>query len=352
MRNGLIVLLVIFASLWGCRKRTVGEALSLEQGSCVKGLAALLLVLVHIGNSLSYPGFYSYLSSFGYLLVAVFFFYSGYGITKKSVSDPRYFTKRIPNRIIYLIKMVVVTEFIYYAVETIVMRKQFTAKEFLFALLGVNLLNGAMWYIVALIIIMLCHYFIVNSLHKSENLGGGYTVSAAISVTIYIIISVLRGRAPWEMQSCIAFVLGNAIAENEQKIMRILKKNSTAICNCVIFASSFVAPYIVRYFLRADFSGVRVLFGSIASVAFVCIVLVALSWCEIGNTFIKRIGKISTEIYLSHQLIILLYRFYLPTAFEKSSALMISLTVIITTILVSYLIYGVEKKIKQKVRKL
>lgn len=194
MRNGLIVLLLIFASLWGCRKRTVGEALSLEQGCCIKGLAALLLILVHIGNSLSYPGFYSYLSSFGYLLVAVFFFYSGYGITKKSVSDPRYFTKRIPNRIIYLIKMVVITEFVYYAVETIVMRKQFTAKESLYALLGVNLLNGAMWYIVALIIIMLCHYFIVSFLHKVENLAGGgvYCISGNISHNLHHYFSFAR----------------------------------------------------------------------------------------------------------------------------------------------------------------
>ena len=246
--------------------------------------------------------------------------------------------------------MVVVTEFIYFAVETIVMRKQFTVKEFFLALIGVNLLNGAMWYIVALIIIMLCHYFIVNIIHKAKK-SGGYTLSAAISVSIYIIISALRGRGSWEMQSCIAFVLGNAIAENEQKIVRVLKKKSTAICSCVIFAGSFVAPYVARYLLGSDFTVVRVLFGSMASVAFVCIVLVVLSWCEIGNAFIKLIGKISTEIYLSHQLIILLYRFYLPTAFEKSSALMMSFTVIITTILVSYLIYGVEKRIKRKVRK-
>ena len=87
--------------------------------------------------------------------------------------------------------MVVVTEFIYFAVETIVMRKQFTVKEFFLALIGVNLLNGAMWYIVALIIIMLCHYFIVNIIHKAKK-SGGYTVSAAISVSIYIIISALR----------------------------------------------------------------------------------------------------------------------------------------------------------------
>lgn len=154
------------------------------------------------------------------------------------------------------------------------------------------------------------------------------------------------------MQSCVAFVLGNAIAENEKTIMRILKKNSTAICSCAIFAISFVAPYIVRYFLGVDYSGIRVLFGSIASLSFVCIVLFALSWCEMENSFIKRIGKISTEIYLSHQLIILLYRFYLPKAFEKSSALMMSLAVIITTISVSYLIYGTENIIKRKVRKI
>lgn len=114
MINSIVIILIVVASLWNCRKCVDAQTLSIQQGSCVKGLAALLLIPVHIGNSMQQPGAaYKFMSSVGFLLVAIFFFYSGYGTAKKSIRDPEYFKRKIPKRIIYLIKMMIITETVY-----------------------------------------------------------------------------------------------------------------------------------------------------------------------------------------------------------------------------------------------
>lgn len=52
MINSIVIILIVVASLWNCRKCVDAQTLSIQQGSCVKGLAALLLIPVHIGNSM------------------------------------------------------------------------------------------------------------------------------------------------------------------------------------------------------------------------------------------------------------------------------------------------------------
>ena len=346
MINSIVIILIVVASLWNCRKCVDAQTLSIQQGSCVKGLAALLLIPVHIGNSMQQPGAaYKFMSSVGFLLVAIFFFYSGYGTAKKSIRDPEYFKRKIPKRIIYLIKMMIITETVYLLVESFVMKKKFTMWQVAQALLGIKLLNGAMWYIIAMIIMLICYYPIVMLLHDGKN-NGGYTAAAAISAVIYIVLTAMRKHGAWEMQSCIAFVLGTVVAENENVAKNFLKKKKIAAINIIVLAISFVEPYIIRK-IWEDNIVARVFFGSIASVTFVCVVLFFLSYFEMENSFIRAAGKLSTEIYLSHQLIINLYHFYVPKAFDKTQVVVLSVLIIITTVIISGLVHEIEKKVTE-----
>lgn len=151
--NIVIILILGAIALFGVKKQDSDQTLSIEQSMCIKGIAAIILVLVHIKNALVYPGIYSVFSSAGFLFVAVFFFYSGYGIALKTVADEEYIRKRLPKKIIDLVLMVVSTEIIYLIADILLFHKTYTISQIVLALLGINLLNGAMWYIIALLII-------------------------------------------------------------------------------------------------------------------------------------------------------------------------------------------------------
>ena len=50
--NIVVVLAIILISLYKAEIRQDNNALSLDQGSCIKGIAAVFLILVHIKLSL------------------------------------------------------------------------------------------------------------------------------------------------------------------------------------------------------------------------------------------------------------------------------------------------------------
>ncbi len=98
MANAVIIIFIVGGALYGAKSRVDDDALSLQQGNCLKGVAALLLVLIHINLSLTYTSAYSILSAGGYLFVTIFFFYSGYGIIKKQKGNADYITKKLPKK--------------------------------------------------------------------------------------------------------------------------------------------------------------------------------------------------------------------------------------------------------------
>ena len=136
--NIVIILAIALISLFKVEKRQDDKALSFEQGSCIKGIVAVFLILIHIGNALTNPGSYAILSSIGYLLVAVFFFYSGYGITKKMISNKRYIRKQMPLKVFALFKMIVVTELIYLLVQMIFLNKEYDFLTVIKAVVGIK----------------------------------------------------------------------------------------------------------------------------------------------------------------------------------------------------------------------
>ena len=80
MDNWFVLAAILILCMVGIKPcSNLENGLSIEQSRIIKGLAALILVCVHIGNSLSNDGVFGVLSAGGYLFVSLFFFYSGYG---------------------------------------------------------------------------------------------------------------------------------------------------------------------------------------------------------------------------------------------------------------------------------
>lgn len=291
-------------------------------------------------NALANPGSYAVLSSAGFLFVAVFFFYSGYGITKKAISDKSYIPKRMILKVLALFKMIVITEIIYLLVYMLFLRKEYDFPSVIKAVFGINLLNGAMWYIVALLII-----YSATIVFSVFNRIGGYTFIAVLAVGTYVLISALRGRAPHEMQSCIAYVIGAYYAEDVERKSSEKMRNPLLLLGMLCI--SFAVPYVLRHFW-VDSSVIRVVFGSLSSVFFVRFLILMLEKVKIENGFLVQIGKVSTEIYLSHQLVINIFVFTFPKWFQEKTSIVLSLVIIITVLIISLGINRIEFLIKQR----
>lgn len=311
----IVPVLILILSLFGVKRRPSGDLtfLSLEQGNALKGIAALLLVIVHIRERLVIvPTAYKALAAGGFLLVAIFFFYSGYGITKKGTKDPSYITARLPKRILYLIELILISEGVYYLANVLLFGRTFDFLDMLKCIFGITMLNGAMWTVVAMLIIQVV-ILIGRLIFKKIKLS----YLAAAGCLIYITITALRGRGAWEMQSCFAFFMGAVIAEHEEYFVGSLRKPFPVILSALVFVASFSAPYVIEHFTGIDSKLLRVIAGTVASVTFIYCLLWLVSKLKIQNKLIILFGTMFTEIYLWHGLILDLMKSFIPVLFER-----------------------------------
>ena len=99
----IIPLIILVLCIIGCRKSTAEDgftALSSKSSKCIKGLTALLIVLHHISLKIEGGGFvYKQYAKMGYLLTAVFLFYSGYGLMWQYINKPDYEKKFYRKRL-------------------------------------------------------------------------------------------------------------------------------------------------------------------------------------------------------------------------------------------------------------
>ncbi|MCD7890152.1 MAG: acyltransferase [Oscillospiraceae bacterium] len=331
---------VIAERAWG-----VHDTLSIAQSQVIRGLAAVLLVCVHIGNVLDYAGIYgSLLSPFGYLLVGIFLFYSGYGISlglkKRNNKIDR--SKYIAKHLIKYILLMIVVEGLYYVEYLAFSKETFSFLKMVKHLAGWDMLAGQMWTILTLVII----YATMIILFQLFDWNGKEILISVICIGVYVFYLLLRGRPFHEMQSCVAFVLGVAVASVPGLSAKIIPKQGkvkliAVLVATVCFAFSNLVIYGVRYFWN-DYHIVRVSMGWISVISFLVLLFNFLDVFVVGNKVLSKFGSVSTEIYLLHVFVINLFCWSFPQYFKSADSSLLSLLIIVVTVLLSFIVVKVK----------
>lgn len=134
---------------------------SLEEVQCYKGIFALFIVLDHLWmqcNMISLTLFHES----AVILVSIFFFFSGYGISIKAVRNPDYmgigfWKKRITGLVLPMLIVDLVMMMYQY-----VHGRNLDLKTLSGYLTGKELFNVPTWYIRELLICYICFYFLVK----------------------------------------------------------------------------------------------------------------------------------------------------------------------------------------------
>ena len=123
-------------------------------------------------------------SRIGYLAVAVFFFYSGYGLMKKHISSPQYYKKFLCNRIPTILIPYLVINVVYWLYYTGT-GKVYSIKQIMIA----TFQNGApiakfSWYIIVILLFYLCFWLLMTIFKKHYDY---IIVSTFVLNVLYII---------------------------------------------------------------------------------------------------------------------------------------------------------------------
>ncbi len=268
--------------------------LSQDSSKMIRGIMAILVVFHHLAQRTSGGTIFPQFRQIGYLAVAVFFFYSGYGSMKKYMLDKtykhRYLLRRLPPILFSYLFATAVYWLMYAAFG-----KLYTLKDIIAAVLHGAPIVAFSWYVINILIFYVVFYLLMIIFDGHEK---GMIAGALVYFIIWVQICRKLGYSSYWYTTTHLLILGMLWAVEEKRILAILKKNYllSILGSCGGFLLLFnLSKIIPEQFLTAE-TGL-VLRGAIAGM-FVLALMAVLQKVKIGNTALRFLGSISFEIYL------------------------------------------------------
>jgi membrane-bound acyltransferase YfiQ involved in biofilm formation len=299
------------------------QFLSLEQSKAIQGFLAVCIMFHHVGQKTCASWInpptriqkgLEFFVPLGFMFVAVFFFFNGYGVYKSFHSKENYLKGFIGRRILPIILALYSTTVIYFVVRLIIGQKM-KGNDAILYLTSIKLCNPYTWYVIVLPFFYL-FFYLCFKLIKHDGL-------AVALVTAFVVGYILFGttidhndfwiRGEWWYNCVALFPVGVIFAKFEKALVAFFKKTY------VVVAPLTVAAVLPVYFWSREICNKYGYYGdnwgnpdtvlfrrySVAAESAICIVFVLALLLigmkvQIGNKFLKFMGGITLEFYLIH----------------------------------------------------
>lgn len=292
----------------------------LKSSIAIKGVCSLLIILHHLSmvidyNPHNYTFNFSQFNSWGSLIVGVFFFISGFGLTKNVTlyNNP---IKSLSKRLYKVLLPLIITSLIY--LTLIYIFDEINIQNFM-------LPNS--WYCYTIMF-----YYIVFFLSIMITTNKLKILSINIVISLFFVLYLIYNDCSgYLFKSNLAFNLGMVYAIFESKICNYIihKKNNYIITLIVIFNIIAIIDIAINYILNFSFPIGNYLFSIACCVFIFSITLIY----NLNSKILLFLGSISYELYLIHGTII----FFLTQVFPINDIVLI-FTTFLLSLIISYLI--------------
>ena len=285
----------------------------------LRGIMAVAIIFHHISEKTDLGIVFHFMQHLGYLIVAVFFFLSGYGLMysydKKGKAYLKGFLKK---RVLYLLIVYILVTVIYAIYHLIV-------GDFRFSLT----IAENSWYIWIQVVLYLFFWISFSVFEKRYAIISVFTLQFALTAVL-----IFAGFSTVWYISNYAFVFGLLFCNYKSDINLFVKKHY------VMLACSSIILFLIFSYLPS-LVGLYSICRMLSTVTFCLIVVFLLFILKITGRVWSWIGKISLEIYLLHGLVYMFLR-----SFISNDIIWLVLTVLIT-VPVSYLASKINDAIKK-----
>ena len=303
MNNLELLLILSFVILYFIPSKHVAvkkEYLSLENSIRIKGFLAIGVALNHIIHEIKCPDLHLEFWNMFFWFVAIFFFFNGYGIMYKLVTDSNYLEGFLRKRVL----KIVIPFLIVYCLT--VLLKMLLGEKFTFVNILKSFFNGVpiadnLWYIELLILFYLFVWCVGKCIkNKTEMIIAGF-----VFVALWYVFAIWRQLSPHWMFTCLLIPVGMLFAYKEAETYELLRKNQVLlviICGLIVaFACSKSVEYI---FTTGEGTAIAIF----SSVAFTILFFIMNMYIQNNGRALTFFGKISFEFYMIHGLIIEILR--------------------------------------------
>lgn len=291
--------------------------LSMNTTKCYKGLLAIIIVFHHLSIR-THSGIAFRLFTFvGCPAVAVFFFFSGYGLQKSYITKAeQYCNGFLKKRLSAILLPYVVITFLYWIMYYLT-GKFYTFRNIIDRLLSGKPIVSFSWYVITILLFYIFFWILMklcNTNYFAMIIGG------SVWYMLYAISCIIMGYDSLWYNTAHLLILGMIWAIKEKEILSAINKYQVFIPLCWL---TFVLLFIIKIFLEryTSVNGIVSLLTVLDllnyAVFAVCILGFSMK-VRINNKILLFLGEISFEIYLIHGLFIALLRndsFYIKNEF-------------------------------------
>lgn len=306
-----------------------------EVSNALKGVCAIMVAL---GHALPYQ---LYIFIPGAYFVGLFFWFSGYGVMKSYINIPDYLKHFIMKRVIKC--------WIPFAIAEVIFLFICNAggdwlRSIAFAIIGVRLSNSSLWYIVEIGIFWCLFYLSYRTIYNLKRYDLIYWI---IVYVLFLVMATKCNIGTYAYQATSCLLCGIIFAKYEEYFTRLYRKLKIIrdLSNL-----GFIVGYITHILISFDIyygrGGTLLPYFKIILTMAMCplFVMFVSNICEKFSVFFKKnifnkLGAISLEIYLYHYLVIYLI---------GTDSLLKICTVMLITICMAVLMWGVDKAIENK----
>ena len=333
----LIVYLLIFLTvLWGLKLRkepSLDAAVSVRQGTMLKGVFVLLVFASHVGGYLSVSpadgflakGYLSLQARIGQLVVVPFLFFSGYGLRVSIAKKGRPYLRKLPRQRIlriYLHALVIITLFL---AVMLFLGDRYTAGELLAGYLLWGSFGNSTWYIFCILLLYLFTWFSF-SLFKQT----GAALGSCLLLTLAYFLIISRLNASWWYDTVFVFCFGLVFPELLPLLRRFTERHLLPWLGSVALLAAAVL------FLTYGTSGLEGLAyaakENLRAILVMLLLILLLERLEFGNRLLDWVGKHVFGFYLLQRLPMILLKHFGVN--QLSAALFVSVSVLGTVLLV------------------
>lgn len=271
------------------------DYLSKSNTDCLKGIFVAIIVLAHTRGMTTIFNdtiIGMILTASGYLAVAMFFFFSGYGMWFSAQKRGIYIKAFPRNRILdFYIKYIILI--LVYTLFGILRTGYVAPEDILLAAVFLNNIIVFGWYLHAIFFLYLVFWIVMRFIPLKR-----VEAKAVLITIIYFIIIILTRKESIMLycQSVLAFPLGMLWCEYKKKIDDILsgKKYYIGLLLSFIAFSAFLLLGNLNILNEA----LKNISKFISAPVFVVFVLMLVKPFNINNMVTRKLGDISFEIYV------------------------------------------------------
>lgn len=343
----LLVLLMAVLCLWGIRfakpffKGNNDDYLSVDNTMALRGVLAQVIILGHLAQRAPGGLIFGQLGRIGYLLVAVFFFLSGYGVQRQYMTRSGYAAGFLKKRIMSVGIPYLVVIAVYWGYHA-------WQGELLSPLdVAYSLINGSpvalySWYIQSVLLFYVGFQLIMVLCGKKY---GAMVVAGGVWYGLYTLFCVLMHYGNWWYISTLPVVIGMAWAVYEKQILKFLQK---FYYPAVLTSFAGVAAALVFGERLGSSAAAEVVVKTVATTLFAVGVVLVLRKVKLGNPVLNWLGQVSMELYLLQGVTILLWRD--QVLYIQNDLLYCVLALVTVVILAAGMHYGLKRIMKKPTR--